>query len=56
MAPDGSYVLELPYSDERELVGDILRHGADCEVLHPPELRHKVAEALRQAAWRYAQA
>ena len=52
--PDGSYVLELPYSDDRELLGDILRHGAACEVLSPPELRHKVAEALRQAAQRYA--
>ena len=52
---DGSYVLELPYADDRELVGDILRHGAACEVLAPPELRHKVAEALRLAVRSYAQ-
>jgi len=51
----GRYVLELPYADDRELVGDILRHGAACEVLAPPELRQKVAEALRQAARTYAQ-
>ena len=54
--PDGSYVLELPYADDRELLGDILRHGPDCEVVHPPELRQKVAEALRKAAEQYAQA
>jgi predicted DNA-binding transcriptional regulator YafY len=30
---DGSYLLKLPYSDDRELLGDILRHGADVQVL-----------------------
>jgi predicted DNA-binding transcriptional regulator YafY len=33
---DGSYVLELPYSREPELVMDLLRHGAGVEVLAPP--------------------
>jgi predicted DNA-binding transcriptional regulator YafY len=51
---DGSYRLELPYSDDRELLGDILKFGPSCEVLSPPELRHKVAKALREAAARYA--
>ena len=51
---DGSYVLELPYSDDRELLGDVLRHGPDCEVLAPSSLRHKVSEALRLALQRYA--
>ena len=46
---DGSYVLELPYSDPRELVMDILRHGPDVEVLAPEHLRGKVREALRTA-------
>ncbi len=50
---DGRFVLELPYADDRELVGDILRHGADCEVLAPPELRERVACALRLAQQRY---
>jgi predicted DNA-binding transcriptional regulator YafY len=50
---DGSYVLELPYSNDRELVMDILRYGADVEVLGPPALRKRVAEALREAAKRY---
>ena len=30
--PDGRYELTVPYSDERELVGEILRHGPDVEV------------------------
>ncbi len=51
--PDGSYLLEVPYSDDRELLGDILRHGPECEVLAPPALRTRVAQALRQAQARY---
>jgi predicted DNA-binding transcriptional regulator YafY len=51
--PDGSYQLELPYSDDRELVGDILRQGAGCEVLAPPGLRERVAQALRDALHQY---
>jgi predicted DNA-binding transcriptional regulator YafY len=50
---DGSYVLEIPYSDERELVGDLLRFGADVEVLEPGELRMKVHRALLDAVGRY---
>jgi len=50
---DGSYVLEVPYSDDRELLMDILRHGADVEVLEPPELRERVAQALKEAAGLY---
>ena len=30
------------YSDERELVGDLLRFGADVEVLEPANLSAKV--------------
>lgn len=40
--PDGSYVLRVPYSDDRELLHDILRQGREVEVLAPPELRAKV--------------
>ena len=32
---------------------EILKHGADVEVLGPPELRERVAQALAQAARRY---
>ena len=50
---DGCYVLEFPYSDDRELVGDILRHGAEVEVVGPAGLRERVAGELRKAASRY---
>lgn len=51
---DGSYVLEFPYADDRELIGDILRHGAEVEVLAPKELRTRVREQLAAATRRYA--
>jgi predicted DNA-binding transcriptional regulator YafY len=50
LEPDGAYVLELPFSDTRELVMDILRHGADVEVLGPPSLRAAVADEVRRMA------
>ena len=46
-------MLEIPYSDDRELLMDILRHGADVEVLEPAELRKRVKEALGEAARLY---
>ena len=51
---DGSYVLEIPYANDRELLMEILKYGADAEVLAPASLRARVAEALEQAASRYA--
>ncbi len=50
---DGSFVLQVPYSDDRELMGDILRYGADVEVLAPKELRSSLQRNLLQAAGRY---
>ena len=50
---DGSYVLEVPYSDSRELLMDILRHGAEVEVLAPASLRREVVDALAAALARY---
>lgn len=44
---DGRYVLEVPYSDARELTMDILRHVPEVEVLAPADLRQAVAERLR---------
>jgi predicted DNA-binding transcriptional regulator YafY len=52
--PDGTYVLEVPYSDPRELIMDILKHGPEVEVVAPPELRREVGESLRAAAATYA--
>ncbi len=51
---DGSYVLEFPYGDDRELLGDILRHGAEVEVLAPKELRLRCRKELVAAARHYA--
>jgi predicted DNA-binding transcriptional regulator YafY len=50
---DGSYVLELPYADDRELVMEILKYGADVEVLEPAALRKRVGDAIKLAAQRY---
>ena len=51
---DGSYVLEFPYGDDRELIGDILRHGAQVEVLAPKELRARCRAELKAAQARYS--
>ena len=46
---DGSYQLRLPYSNDPELIMDIMKYGPDCEVLAPIELRKKVIGLLRAA-------
>ena len=51
---DGSYLLKLPYSREPELVMDILKYGADVEVLAPDSLRAAVARHHAEAASVYA--
>jgi predicted DNA-binding transcriptional regulator YafY len=50
---DGSYVLEVPYADDRELVMEILKYGAEVEVLEPDLLREKVKGQLELAQKRY---
>lgn len=50
---DGSYVLEVPYSNDQELLMDLLRHGPEVEVLGPPALRQKLASMLVQASKKY---
>jgi predicted DNA-binding transcriptional regulator YafY len=50
---DGSYVLSFPYADDRELIGDIMRFGADVQVLAPAGLRSKVQKCFLEAAARY---
>lgn len=52
---DGSYELHIPYRDPRELVMDILRHGAEVEVIGPEPLRVAVVDALRLAGAKYRQ-
>jgi proteasome accessory factor C len=50
---DGSYELRIPYRDSRELVMDILRHGADVVVIEPAELVEEVKSRLVLALERY---
>lgn len=50
---DGSYLLEIPYADDRELVMDILKHAAEVEVLGPQSLRDRIIEKLQQTQARY---
>lgn len=51
---DGSYVLELPYADDRELLMDILKFGADVEVLSPAILKKRVKAEISRMTSRYA--
>jgi predicted DNA-binding transcriptional regulator YafY len=47
---EGSWILELPFSSERELVMDILRYGSEVEVIAPAFLREAVARSASQTA------
>ena len=51
---DGSFLLELPYSEDRELVMDILRYGPDVEVVGPASLRASLKKALQSTLKHYA--
>jgi len=51
---DGSYLLKIPYADDRELLMDILKYGADVEVLSPKNLRARVRDSLKTALRNYA--
>ncbi|GLT22074.1 DNA-binding transcriptional regulator [Zoogloea oryzae] len=46
---DGSYLLEIPYSNDQELIMDLLRHCPEVEVISPPELRKKLRAMLNAA-------
>lgn len=50
---DGSYQLRLPYSNDPELIMDILKYGPDCAVVGPAGLREKVVGVLKAAVGRY---
>lgn len=52
---DGSYLLRIPYSDDRELLMDILKYGEEVEVLAPKELCAKVCAKLQQAVRYYTE-
>ena len=46
---DGRYELSLPYAHSAELIMDLMRYGADVEVVSPAELRIEIEKRLRQA-------
>lgn len=50
---DGQVVLEVPFTDTRELEMDILRHGRHVEVLAPADLRNLVSADLGAALGQY---
>jgi predicted DNA-binding transcriptional regulator YafY len=50
---DGSYVLEVPYSSEGELVLDILKFGPDTRVLAPESLKETLRLRLQAALDQY---
>lgn len=49
----GDYLLEVPYTDDRELLMDILRHGDEVEVMEPASLRSRIKTILLNAAQKY---
>ena len=51
---DGSWTLRVPFSNSRELIMDVLRYGADAEVLAPEFLRQAVAAEARRTAELYS--
>ncbi len=50
---DGSYELQVPFGQDRELQMEILRYGDDVEVLAPDFLRGAIEGALEAALARY---
>lgn len=51
--PDGSLELSLPFAGQKELLMDVLRYGADAEVIAPPSLRAELRRMLVEALKRY---
>jgi predicted DNA-binding transcriptional regulator YafY len=50
---NGELILELPFTDIRELSMDILRQGRHVEVLEPRELRDEVISEFRAVLKKY---
>ena len=50
---DGSWLLKLPFSNPRELQMDVMRYGADVEILAPDFLREAIAKEAQKTAQKY---
>jgi len=46
---DGYYVLSFPFSDDRELIQDILKYGSNVEVIKPAKLKQRVKKSLEES-------
>lgn len=46
---DGSFLLQIPYADHRELIMDIMRHLPEVEVITPKELKQEIIQRLQAA-------
>ena len=51
--PDGRYQLKLPYSNAKELLMDVLRYGADAQIIEPESLRQQAKTLLQLALSAY---
>tara|TARA_R110002111_G_scaffold144558_4_gene210780 strand:- start:1616 stop:2584 length:969 start_codon:yes stop_codon:yes gene_type:complete len=49
----GGIELTIPYSDPRELIMDIMKYGAEAEVLKPVSLKNQVRKRLEAALEKY---
>jgi len=50
---DGRYELKVPYSNSRELLMDVLKYGADAEIIAPVSLREEMKIMLQLAIGAY---
>lgn len=53
LLPDGRYKLRVPFNDDRELIMDILKYGADCIVESPSSLIARVTEQFERGLEHY---
>lgn len=51
--PDGRFQLRLPYSNGKELLMDVLRYGADAQIVAPVSLREQARASLQLALAQY---
>lgn len=51
---DGSYELKIPYSNDKELLMDIMRYGANVKVISPPALADRVRKELESMSKLYS--
>lgn len=48
--PDGSYVLEVPFSSDAELMMELMKYGRDVDIVEPGWLKAAVKEAHKRAS------